>query len=288
MRASERLVLAGAAVGLVLALWQSLGLPFPGGQDEVPPQTAVMVNEVAIPRAEYERAVEAIARDRENPLASEDRQRAVETLVNEELLVQQAEVIGLVRSDRMVRNTIVQGMIQVIVSQGSARPPDEQALRDFYQAHPEIGHVPERVRLRHAAVSGEDAQARARQLRDAIAGGARFDELFASPSAGIETRLAPEGLIPRHALGNHLPQSVVAIVDELEPGDIAGPIEVDGAWHFVWLQAREPSGRRDFAVMREVVAAQWRRRQEEQAVADYLSALRRDADIKVFIEPVVE
>ena len=110
-RESTRSALIGVATtaGFVLAGWQALMQPEFAEADAAEP-VAARVNDRSISKASLARAVEAIARDKQSPLLASDRARALDTLITEELLIQQAMAIGLVDEDRAVRAAVVDAM----------------------------------------------------------------------------------------------------------------------------------------------------------------------------------
>ncbi|MBV1885648.1 MAG: SurA N-terminal domain-containing protein, partial [Parvibaculaceae bacterium] len=106
---SEKWVSAAAAAGLAFAIWSALGSPLPSFEEgEV---AIAYVNDVPITQEEYARALEAIRADATHTLTQNDKQRALDVLVREELLVQRAEQMGIVKTDRTIRKAIVDAMM---------------------------------------------------------------------------------------------------------------------------------------------------------------------------------
>ncbi len=112
---SERLewalLVLGACVGLGLAI-PSLATTARG----------VSVNGVQIPAARIEAMV----------AAGMERERVIERLIEEELLVQHGLELGMARSHSRVRGVMVQLVRDSLVS--DAEPPAEDTLRRFYEA----------------------------------------------------------------------------------------------------------------------------------------------------------
>ena len=266
---AQTALIAGALIGFAIALWQALGLPSlgPGTRSE---QIAARVNDAVISRAELARAVEAIARDKRNALGEADRQRALQTLINEELLVQQAEAIGLSHADRSVRKAIVDAMLQYVLTGLDAEPPTEAELRALYEARPELGRGADRMRLRAAVVAGEG-----RAETERLKAGEAFERVFPSPLP------VPGGWVRTDALDTWLPPRLVEVLASLSPGQIAAPVTVGGHAYVVWLIDREAGGRAPFEDMREALRVTWERERREAAVADYVERLRASAEVRI-------
>ena len=130
---SGRLLATGAALGLAAALWGALGQPGFGspGRDAI-----ATVEGVDVSRADYERALGALAADKRTPLTTADARRALDRLVDEELLVQRGLELGLGTSDLAVRKAVVEAMVQFAAAETAGRKPDDEELRAFYAGRP--------------------------------------------------------------------------------------------------------------------------------------------------------
>ena len=267
---AERLIPLAVLLGLGLGLWQALGLPSPAAGP--PDGAAALVNGRPIAEAEWRRAVEAIARDKRAPMTAADRQRALDNLISEELLVQQARAIGLLESDRGVRKALVDAMLQFIKAGTESTVPDEAALRALYRDRPELGQIPAQYRLSHARLETDPAP-----MVAALRNGQSFAEVFAGP---LSASTLPAGWLSRRSLSAYLPPSLLSLLEQAGPGEILGPVTIDSRAHFLWVQDRQPASRPDFDTLRPQLESLWQREAAERAVADYLQRLRADAEIR--------
>jgi hypothetical protein len=99
----------------------------------LPPEALATVNGKVIRRAEYARVLEAIASDRRGELSASDRKMALDRLIEQELLIQHGVALGLVESDRAVREAIVRAMLASITA--SMEEPSDDQLGAFYAAN---------------------------------------------------------------------------------------------------------------------------------------------------------
>jgi len=273
-RSSGRLLAVGAALGLAAALWGALGQPGFGrpGRDAI-----ATVEGVEISRADYERALGALAADKRTPLTAADARRALDRLIDEELLVQRGLDLGLGTSDLAVRKAVVDAMVQFAAAETAGRRPDDDELRAFYAARPELVRSAPQVRVRVVSFPSRD-QASVEAMRAALRAGKDFDA--AARSAGGEAVIVPDMLLPAQKLGDYAGPAVRDAAVALRPGEAAGPIDAGGVPTFVLSLERREGSAPPFETVRDAVAEEWRRRQAEMALDEYLAGLRRTAKIR--------
>lgn len=273
-RRGGRLLALGAAVGLAAALWGALGQPGPGRPDA---DAIAAVDGVAIQRADYERALGALAADKRSPLTTGDARRALDRLIDEELLVRRGLDLGLGTSDLTVRKSLVEAMLQFAAAEAAGREPDEAELRRFYAERPELLQGEAELRVRVVSFPSRDA-ARVAAMRVALHAGEDFNA--AVRLSGAEEVVVPDTLLPAAKLADYAGPAVRDAALVLAPGDVAGPLDAGGVPTFVLLVERRADSAPPFDAVREVVAEEWRRRQAEAALDRYLSELRRKAKIR--------
>jgi parvulin-like peptidyl-prolyl isomerase len=272
-RASQLLGL-GAALGLAAALWSALGEPGVGNADR---DSIATVDGVAISRADYEMAIGSLVADKRSPLTATDRRRALDRLIDEELLVQRGLALGLGTSDLAMRKALVDAMVQFAAAEAAGHEPGEEELRRFYAERPELLRGEPQLRVRVVSVPSRDA-GRVDAMRTALRSGRDFAS--AAAAAGAEPVVVPDTLLPASKLTDYAGPTVRDAALALRPGDVAGPLDVGGVPTFVMLVDRQPGILPPFDSVRAVVAEEWRRRQGEAALEHYLAGLRRTAKIR--------
>jgi hypothetical protein len=235
------------------------------------------VEGVAISRADYERALGALAADKRSPLTTADARRALDRLIDEELLVQRGLDLGLGTSDLAVRKAVVDAMVQFAAAETAGRKPDDDELRAFYAGRPELVRTAPQVRVRVVSFPSRD-QASVEAMRAALRAGEDFDA--AARSAGGEAVIVPDMLLPAQKLGDYAGPAVRDAAVTLKPGQAAGPIDAGGIPTFVLSLDRREGSAPPFEMVRDAVAEEWRRRQAEMALDEYLAGLRRTANIR--------
>lgn len=273
-RGGSRLLAAGAALGLAFALWGALGEPGigrPGGD------AIATVDGIEISRADYRRAIGALVADKRSPLTAADERRALDRLIDEELLVQRGLELGLGTSDFAVRKALVDAMVQFAAAEAAGRSPGETELREFYDARPQLAQTSPQLRVRVAGFPSRDPAA-VESMREALRAGAGFDA--AVRGAGAEAVYLPDVLLPAARIAGYVGPAVRDAALRLSPGEVTGPIDAGGVPTFVFLVERRAGESRPFEAVRELVAEEWRRRAAETALEHYLEGLRRTTKIR--------
>jgi parvulin-like peptidyl-prolyl isomerase len=271
-RRSVALLGIGAATGLAFAsarlVWR------PPDAAALPPQAVAVVNGQPIARADFERAVDAVASDRRAGLAPGDRARVLQRLVDEELLLQRALDLELARRDPRIRGQLVTTVIDTTLSGDARGEPSEEALRRFYDEHRAYFARPGRVRLVHRAVPGTGAASRERAVVLA-------DELRAgrTPGPTPEVVTVPDALLAVAKLEQYLGPSLLQTVLALPDGGVTQPIASQGAYHVIRLAEREQEEVPPYDEVRGLVRTELVRRRGEDALRAYLDALRAEARI---------
>lgn len=276
---ARALLLAGCLGGIALAALSLADSGRPtapdGGGDAV-----AWVDGRPIPREALERMRAVTTGRRDAP----DRARLVQRLVDEELLLQRGLALDLARSEGTARRAIVSAVIALATAEAEFETPDEATLRAFHAEAPErFGSAP-RVKLDvlHVDVDPRpEAEAYARAAE--IAGRLRAGEPRAEVRALADPapRPIPSGSLPEAELPALLGAVPARALARVEPGGVSDPLRGPEGYHVVALDAREPGPPAPFDLVRDSVAATWRREQASRALEAYLEALRDEADVRI-------
>lgn len=275
------LLAGGAVLGALLA---AAGLTASTGTT-LPPDVIAMVNQSPIRTEDYVRMCEAVAADRRSPLEAADRERVLDRLIEEELLVQRGLTLDLPRLDRRVRADLTQTVIDGIASQASDREPTDGELRAFFDAHRDVFAGPGRLRVRQVFVrvatpNDPAALARADQAAQRLRGGESIDAVQASlgdpPLAPL-----PDAALPPNKLRDYLGPTALRTALELDVGEVSDPVRSGTGYHVLEVVERQPDSAPALDDVRPQVIAEFRRQASEQALRAYLDDLRAGADVRV-------
>lgn len=240
---ASALLLAGMIAGVAAAGWSVMR-----GGAGLPDDAVARVGERLILRADWQRAVNAVASERRTPLTAADRRQILARLVDEELLVQHGLALGLVEQDRRLRGQLVADVMAAAAAIAPA--PDEPALRAWYDAHRDYFATPGRLRVRAVRADG-----------------------------GAASPPLPDALLTPAKLREYLGPSLTEAALQLAPGEDSAPL---GPQRVVLrVLEREPAATPPFEAIREDVRASALRAAEEQAVRELLASLREVARVAV-------
>ena len=239
----------GMFAGAALAVFYIVRVP-----DAVEPTTDAVawVNDRPISRASYENALQAVAGDRKSgTLREDDRERVLQRLIDQELLIDRAMELGLPERDPQIRNQLATAMIAFLVrrAEDEATVAGEAELRAFYDE--------QRFRFERSA-----------QYRVAVEGGA-------VP--------LPGGLLLAKEIEQRLGPSAARKVIEIEVGESV--VVGEGAGRYtVHLLERRDGVLVPFDEARDAVEAAYLRDRSEAAVREFLEVARQHTDIRVEAE----
>jgi hypothetical protein len=210
------------------------------------------VNDRPISRSSYENALQAVAGDRKSgTLRQDDRERVLQRLIDQELLIDRAIEIGLPERDPQIRNQLATAMIAFLVrrAEDEATAAEEAELRAFY--------AEQRFRFERSA-----------QYRVAVEGGA-------VP--------LPDGWLLAKEIEQRLGPSATRQVIDLEVGESV--VIGEGAGRYtVHLLERRDGVLVPFDEARDAVEAAYLRARSEAAVREFLEVARQHTDIRVEAE----
>lgn len=243
-------------LGVVLVL-AGIGRYLPAGLGE---EDAARVGDATIAMDDWRRAVDAANAGRRVPLDAAGESAVLDVLVDQELLLQLSDRLGLSRSLPTVRGQLVQAAMDSLAE--SARDPSEQELREFVAEDPARFTTPERRRIR-AWRHESSADARAGLRGEPI-------DVPSTPLAQLQLqRWLGETLAGR-------------VFDAAGEGVLPEPLAVGQGWYRIEVIEVLPAAAPAFEDLdADLVRREWTRREQERALASALESLREEAGVRV-------
>lgn len=282
-RRARRWLALGAAAGIALAVASLLSS---SESAPLPDDVVARVNGAPIRRPVYDRTVAGLASDRRSPLTPEDRRHVLDRLVDEELLVQYGQSLGLARSDRRIRGDFVSAVISAQVASVDGMAPSRSEMEAFYRDYREFFRPPERLRVRSLWVRADpirspaDAVARAREAAARLRAGDEFAAV-AAEWGDAEVAPVPDGPLPPAKLREYIGPTALAAVRSLEVGEVSEPIEAGGGVRILALLAKSVPEDPPLEEVESEVRSEMIRRAGDDALRQLLADLRSDGRVEI-------
>ncbi len=273
---------AGLVAGIAMAGWGLVR------SDAAPPgsDAVALVNGVAIGREQLARFAAAVAAERKQlELEPEMRRRLLERMIDDELLFQRAEALGLARHEPMARRAMVAALVASVTADAEVAEPSEAEKRRFYREHAERFTRPGRLRVEAAFVSVRRrpealALERAREIRRRLLEGEDFDALRQELGDDPVARL-PAGPLPIETLRRYLGPTAASAAARLRPGEVGAPVRGGDGYFVLRLAERREPVVAPYEEMLEEVRGELLRSRGDAALRGYLADLREDGSVEI-------
>jgi hypothetical protein len=280
------ILLAGAAIGLGLATFGLL--EHRGDTSTLPSDAAAVVGERTIRRVDYKRVLAGVEGDMRSPIDEAMRRRVLDRMIDEELLVQRALELGLAVIDRRVRGELTSGLIDSIVSEVDAEEPSESEVAKHYEANIDFFTRPGRLRARTILFSarGDDndprgsAQTRAEQALSRLRGGESTSDVERA-LGDSQVSPVPDTMLPASKVRDYVGPTILETLAGLETRSWSEPISSGSGLYLATPLERDPAIVPPLDEIESLVRQDLKRRRGDEALRDYLLALRTQTPVAI-------
>ena len=270
------LLIIGVFIGVSLALFSSIrDTNFNNTRD-----WAARIGGAEISKEKYLLQLEGLNSDKRVPLNKEDKAFVLERMIEEELLIQRAKDLGMFSTNTMIRGTVVQQMINMIISESSFDIVSNSELELFYEKNKGFFTNADRLRLKQIYFSEEKGSAlkNAENLYLELIKGKSIDEI---DGEGDKSALEiPDVLMTLAKVREYIGPSLMQVAKMLQPGEFTTPKKVIGGYKIIVLLERKDASPPKFEFIRERVKSEYKKRKDDQALRDYLNKLKKWYEIE--------
>ena len=275
MSNQSKLLLLASIIGTLLAIYSIMDSN--NNYSSLPDNVAAVVNDKIIPSERYQTVIQLIKNDKRDDLTDNDRNMALERIIEEELLVQYAYQNGFLEADDLLRKSIVRSVVDSIAEQSISVIPNEKILRDFYQDNLPLFTVDEQFRI--VILSSQNGS-------DINAGKVIWQDSYDIPLLMNEIRSIKKldissDFISKYRLGTLIGPLLRDVVLSLKLGETSEPLETIYGYSIVTLIDKKGRVIPDFKEINEIVLQEYKRQQRETILNDLLSDLKRQSDINI-------
>ena len=269
------LLLLGLFIGVVLAANSIVRESNLTDKDWV-----AVIGDVQISKEKYYSQLEGLARDKRNAITRKDKDYVLERMIEEELLIIRAKELGLLENNQIVRGSIIQQMIKLIISENYLESVEEEKLKKFYKDN--IGFFSSASRLRLQQIYFSDSSGNSRQRSEEafkdLKEGSTLEEI--SQHADQSVLSIPNTMMNLSKVREYIGPTLMNVAKSLEPGEFSPPTKVAGGYKIIFLFDKELSEPERFDSIKPKVLREYQRRQDDKSLRDYLEDLKGWYEIK--------
>ena len=238
------------------------------------------VGGVQISKEKYYSQLEGLARDKKNPITERDKNYVLERMIEEELLIIRAKELGLFKNNQIVRGSIIQQMIKLIISENYLESVEEETLRKFYEQNLGFFSSASRLRLQQIYFSNlsGDSKERSDEAFEYLKEGVSYDEV--SKMADQSALTIPNSMMNLSKVREYIGPTLMNLARRLEPGEFSVPMEVAGGHKIIYLFDKELSEPEEFDSIQPKILKEYQRRRDDNSLREYLEDLKGWYEIK--------
>ena len=238
------------------------------------------VGGVQISKEKYYSQLEGLAKDKKNPITERDKNYVLERMIEEELLIIRAKELGLFENNQIVRGSIIQQMIKLIISENYLESVEEETLRKFYEQNIGFFSSASRLRLQQIYFSNlsGDSKERSEEAFEYLKEGASYDEV--SKMADQSALTIPNSMMNLSKVREYIGPTLMNLARRLEPGEFSVPMEVAGGHKIIYLFDKELSEPEEFDSIQPKILKEYQRRRDDNSLREYLEDLKGWYEIK--------
>lgn len=226
---------------------------------------------IIVDTAEMERQAVIFASENRRQPSDEDLQALLFAYVEEEVLVREAQRMGLGENDTIIRRRLAQKMRFLIEDTGTLNLPDESELENWFNDNRAQFVEPERRQFKHIYLSpekhGNNLQTDAQSLLGDV-----NDENWKSLGDPFMLNREFEN-VDQTAIERLFGQQFAKSLFSLDGSSWQGPIESAFGLHIVRIEKTVPERQPDFAEVRPSVERSWRDKMRRTQNNDRLKEL---------------
>lgn len=265
-----------ASIGLLGLLLLLVGSNTQINWRNQPIDTVVLVNQQPVTESALKFARQRSGRFMiDVPVQDRDKQ-LLQRLIDDELILQRAEELGILRADPGIRKLLARSAINTVVRESQALLIKEPQLIAFYNNHQAVFQKPQRITLQAAQF---DDLEMANISRNAVLLG---DSLKKTVSlVGGKILPIPVSPLPKHMLIRYLGISLTDLALGLSATQISQPILQGDNIYLLHVVENQPATLMPFEQVRETVMTELISRQRRDSLTTTLEELKQTTSIQL-------
>ena len=234
------------------------------------------VGEKEISMQRFEEIIKVLDDQSNSELTLEKKNMIRERLIDEELLIQRAIELDLIRNDSLIKGNIIQTMFQHIINSNEVIEPSEKQLRDYFRKEKDYFSSGKRFKLKNYSFRNlNEAETGSKYLKknnfDAFLNLTNKENIFDVP----EVFLTPQ------KIRDYLGPKALQELEKLNKGDYSKVIQLNDIPSIIFcidiLYSKTPL----FEEIYDQIKDKFIREREDILVKEYIENLRNFYEIKI-------
>lgn len=275
-----------AIVAMVLGMglaWSQLAVQW---GTQLPANTVAKVGQHWIDRDELSRAINGANTSRREPLSAAQEKVVLQRLINELLLLQYGQDLGLVSSNPSVRKPLVQAVLGIVRANAKAKEITEAEARDWYQQNSALFQHDGKYQVRYYRVlqklrNAEFAQQSAEQLRAQLLASGTAQPAQLQQWQADQVSYVPSAMLPPNKLRDYLGQRFAEAIIELNGRGVTQALPINGGFALLQVLDYQSAGIPEFDAIKTQVFERMRQQSGEQDLAALFEDLRADYPVQI-------
>ena len=240
-------------------------------------QAIARVGEKEISRQKFEEIIKVLDDQSKSELTLEKKNLIRERLIDEELLIQRAIELDLVRNDSLVKGNVIQTMFQYIINSNELAEPSEAELREYFSKEKNYFSSGKRFKLKNYSF---------RNLRDAETARNSLNQgNLESFLKLVETENSidlPNVFLTPQKIRDYLGPKVLEELPSLEKGGFSNIFEINQVPSIVICIDVLLDNNPKFEEIAEQIKNKFIRDREDSLVKEYIENLRNFYEIEKY------
>ncbi len=197
-------------------------------------------------------------------------------MIDNTLLVQRAQELGLIDSDRVVKKAIVHSTVEKLVHNAIAKDPSETILKEFYQTNKNLFTHPDTFKIKmanHAVNADATCQLNTLVNEQGQVNNVWFEHEIQHP--------ANQGFLSQVLLHRHFGPSIAKHISTLQKGQLSKNFMSEGHCLSFLLADKQSSQLASFETIKVKVLGEYRSQKRRKTLSDLLDQLKQDSDIQL-------
>ncbi len=229
-----------------------------------------------ISRDRYNEILNLVDANNVNEISSNKKVLIIERLIDEELLLQKAIELGLIRKDSMLKNNIVQVMLDYIVSSNQEPDPTNQELNEFFEKN--LGLFSGTTSFKLKVFSFVRDTTKAEIAYQSLKKGS----LKQAESSSEELIILPQTFLSLQKIRDYLGPSILPAIKNLKKGEYTEIIEINNMSVIILCLDTFIESVPKFQNIKNQVKGRYIKERDDRLVREYLKELREMYEVEKF------